>query len=89
MKINRPKSVFRGARILMVANKPIEFELLDYWIFSVHGNKWLKNKGARILTGEGFILLTSYGFMGGMYHPPFDTLKICTSTDDMKLKLQR
>ena len=42
------------------------------------------------LMGEGFILLTrGYGFMGGMYHPPFDTLKIGTSTDDIKLKLYR
>ena len=40
------------------------------------------------LMGEGFILLTrGYGFMGGVYHPPFDTLKIGTSTDDVKLKL--
>ena len=30
-----------------------------------------------------------YGFMGGLYHPPFDTLKIGTSTDDIKLKLYR
>ena len=42
------------------------------------------------LMGEGFILLTrGYGFMGGVYHPPFDTLKIGTSTDDIKLKLYR
>ena len=35
------------------------------------------------LMGEGFILLTrGYGFMGGV-PPPFDTLKICTSTYDM------
>ena len=40
--------------------------------------------------GEGFILLTrGYGFMGGVYHPPFDTLKIRTSTYDMKLKFYR
>ena len=39
--------------------------------------------------GEGFILLTKgYGFMGGGV-PPFDTLKIVTSTDDIKLKLYR
>ena len=25
----------------------------------------------------------------GVYHPPFDTLKIGTSTDDIKLKLYR
>ena len=33
--------------------------------------------------GEGFILLTrGYGFMGGgVYHPPFDTLKIGTFTE--------
>ena len=38
--------------------------------------------------GEGFILLTrGYGFMGGVYHPPFDTLKKCTSAYDMNLKL--
>ena len=42
------------------------------------------------LMGEGFILLTrGYGFMGGVYHPPFDTLKIGTFTDDIKLKLYR
>ena len=42
------------------------------------------------LMGEGFILLTrGYGFMGGVYHPPFDTSKIGTSTDDIKLKLYR
>ena len=30
-----------------------------------------------VLMGEGFILLTrGYGFMEGVYHPPFDTLKI-------------
>ena len=41
--------------------------------------------------GEGFILLTrGYGFMGGGdVPPPFDTLKIGTSTDDIKLKLCR
>ena len=39
--------------------------------------------------GEGFILLTrGYGFMGGV-PPPFDTLKIGTSIDDIKLKLYR
>ena len=43
-----------------------------------------------ILMGEGFILLTrGYGFMGRVYHPPFDTLKIGTFTDDIKLKLYR
>ena len=43
-----------------------------------------------LLMGEGFILLTrGYRFMGGVYHPPFDTLKIGTSTDDIKLKLYR
>ena len=42
------------------------------------------------LMGEGFILLTrGYGFMGGVYHPPFDTLKKCTSAYDMNLKLYR
>ena len=42
------------------------------------------------IMGEGFILITrGYGFMGGVYHPPFDTLKIGTSTDDIKLKLYR
>ena len=42
------------------------------------------------LMGEGFIILTGgYGFMGGVYHPPFDTLKIGTSTDDIKLKIYR
>ena len=28
-------------------------------------------------------------YEGGVYHPPFDTLKICISTCDMKLKLYR
>ena len=38
--------------------------------------------------GEGFILLTrGYGFIGGVYQPPFDTLKIGASTNDIKLKL--
>ena len=42
------------------------------------------------LMGEGFILLTrGYGFIGGVYHPPFDTLKNGTSTNDIKLKLYR
>ena len=42
------------------------------------------------LMGEGFILLTrGYGFMGGVLHPPFDTLKKCTSGYDMNLKLYR
>ena len=45
-----------------------------------------------ILMGNGFMLLTGgYGFEGvggvGVYHPPFDTLKMSTSTYDMKLKL--
>ena len=39
--------------------------------------------------GEGFILLTrGYGFMGGV-PSPFDTLKVGTSTDDIKLKLDK
>ena len=39
--------------------------------------------------GEGFILLTrGYGFMWGL-PPPFDTLKIGTSNNDIKLKLYR
>ena len=45
------------------------------------------------LMGEGFTLLSrGYGYVGGgggMYHFPFDTLKISTSTCDMKLKLYR
>ena len=42
------------------------------------------------LMREGFILLTrGYGFMGWVYHPPFDTLKISISTCDVKLKLYR
>ena len=42
------------------------------------------------LMGEGFILLTrGYGFMGGGGHTPFDTLKIGTITDHIKLKLYR
>ena len=41
-----------------------------------------------VLMGEGFILTRGYGFMGkGVYHPPFDTLRIGTSTDDINLKL--
>ena len=40
------------------------------------------------LMGEGFILLTrGYGFMGGVYQPPFDTLKKYTFAYDMNLKL--
>ena len=44
------------------------------------GTQFLKiSKGdgmKNTLMGEGFILLTrGYGFMGGVYHPPFDTLK--------------
>ena len=40
------------------------------------------------LIEEEFIILTrGYGFMGGVYHPPFDTLKNCTSIYDMKLNL--
>ena len=42
----------------------------------------------RRLMGEGFIVLTrGYEFMDE--HPPFDTLKIGTSNDDIKLKLYR
>ena len=42
------------------------------------------------LMGVGFILFTrGYGFMGCVYHPPFDTLKIGTSTNDIKLKFYR
>ena len=38
--------------------------------------------------GEGFILLTrAYGFMGGVPPPIWHDEK-CTSTYDMKLKLQ-
>ena len=49
----------------------------------------ISNNGFSLM-GEGFILLTrGYGFMGGVYHPPFDTSKIGTSTDDIKLKLYR
>ena len=47
------------------------------------------NSHENFLMGEGFILLTrGYGFMGGV-PPPFDTLKIGTSTDDIKLELYR
>ena len=53
-----------------------------YRIFKVNMQKLLNwrriypfNKGLRIY--------------GGMYHPPFDTLKKCTSTYDMNLKLYR
>ena len=58
------------------------------------GTQFLKiSKGdgmKNTLMGEGFILLTrGYGFMGGVYHPPFDTLKKCTSAYDMNLKLYR
>ena len=50
-----------------------------------------KKRVALLLMGVGFILLTrGYGFMGGgVPPPPFDTLKIGTSTDDKKLKLYR
>ena len=42
------------------------------------------------LMREGFILLTrGYGFMKGVYHPPFDTLKKCTFAYDMNLKLYK
>ena len=42
------------------------------------------------LIGEGFILLTrGYRFMGCVCLPPFDTLKMCTSSYEMKLKLYR
>ena len=38
--------------------------------------------------GEGPIFLTwAYEFMRGVYHPPFDMLKICTSAYDIMLKL--
>ena len=40
------------------------------------------------LMGEGFIKALRI-FFWGVYHPPFDTLKIGTSTDDIKLKLYR
>ena len=33
-------------------------------------------------------LTRGYRFMGGV-PPPFDTLKICTSTHDMKLEIYR
>ena len=49
--------------------------------------KWL----AIILMGEGFNFkqgVTAF-FGGEVYHSPFDTLKISTSTYDMKLKLYR
>ena len=43
-----------------------------------------------ILMGEGFILFNKgLRIYGGVYQPPFDTLKIGTSTDDIKLKLYR
>ena len=44
-----------------------------------------------LIMGEGFILLFNKGLRiyGGVYHAPFDTLKIGTSTDDTKLKLYR
>ena len=43
-----------------------------------------------ILMGEGFILFNKgLRIYGGVYHPPFDTLKIGTYTDDIKLKLYR
>ena len=68
----------------------------DDWAANHISDKWhqripsLTNDVLLILMGEGFILLTrGYGFMGGVYHPPFDTLKIGTSTDDIKLKLYR
>ena len=46
--------------------------------------------GWPILMGEGFILLTNiYRFMRGGLSPPFDTLKMCTCTYGMKLKLYK
>ena len=57
--------------------------MIKYELISQRGDNYC-------LMGEGFILLTrGYGFMGGVYHPPFDTLKIGNSTNDIKLKLYR
>ena len=60
-------------------------------ILSYLGSPKIKNASIYLtLMGEGFIHLTKgYGFMVGVYHAPFDTLKICTYTYDMKLKLYR
>ena len=47
---------------------------LGIWLFN--GRRiYPSNKGLRIY--------------GGVCHPPFDTLKVGTSTDDIKLKLYR
>ena len=52
------------------------FEKFPAKISSLNGRRiYPFNKGLRIY--------------GGVYHPPFDTLKIGTSTDDIKLKLYR
>ena len=48
----------------------------NYAIVEINGRRiYPFNKGLRIY--------------GGVYHPPFDKLKIGTSTDDIKLKLYR
>ena len=46
------------------------------FLYQINGRRiYPFNKGLRIY--------------GGVYHPPFDTSKIGTSTDDIKLKLYR
>ena len=68
------------------------FKCISIWhiIAKYHGPRLLRVNIYDYFMGEGFILLTKgYGFMGGLYHPPFDTLKIGTSTNDIKLKLYR
>ena len=68
------------------------FKCISIWhiIAKYHGPRLLRVNIYDYFMGEGFILLTrGYGFMGGVYHLPFDTLKIGTYTDDIKLKLYR
>ena len=49
----------------------------------------MKKKGEMRSLPPPTPLTRGYGFMGGVYHPPFDTLKKCTSAYDMNLKLYR
>ena len=58
-------------------------------LWKTSGNPVLIRGLMNVLMGEGFILLTrDSSFMGGV-PPPFDTLKICTWSYDIKLKLYR
>ena len=67
---------------------------LFYVFLKIYGPSFyfyiMPSSSLKVLMGEGFILLTwGYGFMGGVYHPPFDTLKKGTFAYDMNLKLYR